>query len=398
MILYRTLRHLGLPAERIKVHLLPKGETIHAERQRSEIAALLSDQEQHQNHLFVLDHGTASSPALAPPETTKTLVIDHHFSGPQTFPESSEHVNASHSPPVATTSLLTYELCVPLFPAIKEPQLAWLATVGTHGDLGTSLTWSFPFPDMTEVFSAHGKKSINDAVSLLNAPRRTATYDVRSAWDVLLEADTPSAIQKAPGADRLRDARTEVNAEVSKWQAAAPKFSLDATVAVIRISSACQVHPVIATRWAGTLNSRKLRIVMCANEGYLPGKVNFSCRIARCARERVKAEREADSAKKTSDDETDDPDGGVDIISDLKAWASQHPSGDLLERMGTEFARGHVQASGGIVGVQEFEDLMSVLRVGEKPAKSANATKTSPGKKTIDAKQTNKLTSYFGKK
>jgi len=41
--------------------------------------------------------------------------------------------------------------------------------MGTHGDLGNTLKWKPPFPDMTEVFKAFSKKSINDAVSLINA-------------------------------------------------------------------------------------------------------------------------------------------------------------------------------------------------------------------------------------
>ena len=41
--------------------------------------------------------------------------------------------------------------------------------MGTHGDLGTALKWKPPFPDMTEVFKTYTKKSINDAVSLINA-------------------------------------------------------------------------------------------------------------------------------------------------------------------------------------------------------------------------------------
>ena len=45
--------------------------------------------------------------------------------------------------------------------------------MGTHGDLGTTLKWKPPFPDMTEVFKTYTKKSINDAVSLINARKET---------------------------------------------------------------------------------------------------------------------------------------------------------------------------------------------------------------------------------
>lgn len=77
---------------------------------------------------------------------------------------------------------------------------------------------------------------------------------VKDAWDALLEADTPSALSSSSA---LRTAREHVNKEVTRCQAAAPKFSKDGRIALVRIMSDCQVHPVIATRWAGTLKSAK---------------------------------------------------------------------------------------------------------------------------------------------
>jgi hypothetical protein len=131
--------------------------------------------------------------------------------------------------------------------------------------------------------------------------------------------------------------------------------------------------------------------VMVANEGYLPNKVNFSCRVPRCAKSR---------------------DPPVDIIQSLKDYASsklvknEDDDADtslpgeseipLLERLGDDFARGHVQASGGIVDVEQFEELMRLMRVGEKKDKTQGSPQK--GKKPIDAGQSNKLTSYFGKK
>lgn len=400
-ILHHTLITLGLPESKIHVHLLPKGETIHSDSQRAEIAALLSssapDASPNHRYLFVLDQGSARSPPLAPPTTTTTLIIDHHHATSTSFPAHAEYVTACSSPPVATSSLLTYELCKPLHPALASPShpTAWLAILGTHGDLGTSLKWRDPFPDPTPVFKAGDapRKAINDAVALINAPRRTGTYDVRSAWEALLPAVSPGEVLNGPKSERLKAARAEVNAEVARCQAYAPKFSYDSTVAVVRIESQCQVHPVIATRWAGTLKSaKKLRFVVCANTGYLEGKVNFSCRVAKGARARVESGREGE--------EEEEGDGGdkenVDIIAELKAMARRHPSGTLMERLGDDFARGHVQASGGIVPAQEFEELMSVLRVGEKPPKEESPSK-SKTKSPAKPVQKNTLMGYFGK-
>ena len=113
---------------------------------------------------------------------------------------------------------------------------------------------------------------------------------------------------------------------------------------------------------------------MVANSGYLPGLVNFSCRIARGVRGR---------------------DPPVDIISSLKAVADLDTT-DLVQRMGENFARGHKEASGGIIPVTEFEELMALMKVGEKPdpVEGRESNKV----KKIDTTQKNNLMNYFGKR
>lgn len=362
VILYRTLQLLGLPTDLIEVHLVKKGNTISTDEERAAIA------EKKPGYVFVLDQGSRKCPPLSA-EPHKSVVIDHHYALEDDHPEGALLVTACNSPPVATSSLLTYIICSELHPDVEE-QCNWLCIMGTHGDLGNTLKWEPPFPDMKHAFKRYTKKVLNDAVGLINAPRRTATYDVRSAWDVLLGAKEPAEILRNR---RLLEARAEINEEVERCTHTAPKFSYDAKIAVFQISSAAQVHPVIATRWAGHLQSPRLEIVLVANEGYLPNRVNFSCRIPRCARAR---------------------DPPVNIIESLKAIAASSPSGDLVERLGESFAIGHKEASGGIVGKSEFEELMTLMRVGEKREKT---DKQSPKKKVDLAKQKNTLTNYFVK-
>lgn len=111
---------------------------------------------------------------------------------------------------------------------------------------------------------------------------------------------------------------------------------------------------------------------MVANSGYRHGYVNFSCRIARSARSR---------------------DPPVNIIESLKA-AADLDTGDLVQRLGESFARGHKEASGGIVPAGEFEELMTLMKVGEKPdPKPENVVK-----KAKASPQKNNLMNYFGKK
>ena len=157
------------------------------------------------------------------------------------------------------SSLLTYNICLPLHQDLEE-KISWLAALGTHGDLGNTLKWQPPFPDMTATFKKHPKKTINDAVGLINAPRRSAGYNVDAAWDAVISVDSPQPLLKH---EKLLDAQFEVKRETERWANVPPIFSRDATIAVLTIKSAAQVHPVIATRWAGYLKSDKLEIVMC---------------------------------------------------------------------------------------------------------------------------------------
>lgn len=113
---------------------------------------------------------------------------------------------------------------------------------------------------------------------------------------------------------------------------------------------------------------------MVANYGYLPGKVNFSCRIARCARGQ---------------------DPPVNIIQSLKAVADLDTT-NLIQRLGESFARGHKEASGGIVNTAEFEELCGLMKVGEKPDKVDGADGGTK-KKVEKTPQKNTLTNYFKK-
>jgi hypothetical protein len=376
VIVHRTLTSLGLSSKLISTHIVTKGSTIHDVSERDLISSTYKP-----SYLIVLDQGSRPSPPLTTCPTTQTLILDHHLSN--AFPENALAVSACHYPPVATTSLLTYLICAPIHSSQPkfEESCAYLACIGTHGDLGNTLKWLPPFPDMTPVLKRYSKKATNDAVSLINAPRRTARYDVMSAWNALLVSKSPKDLLSD---QRLSEAGAEINEEVERHTHTPPKFTPDGRIAVLRIHTPAQVHPVIATRWAGYLNSKTLEIVMVANSGYLPGMVSFSCRIARCARARAAGE------------------GGkeVDIIESLKAAAGLSTNG-LEERLGESFARGHREASGGIVPAAAFEELMGLLRVGEKKAEK-EGEETPKKKRRVnavgdDVAQKNTLGNYFKK-
>jgi hypothetical protein len=358
-VLHHTLTTLGLSPDLIAVYFPPKGSNVHDESTKEALAA------QAPSYIFVLDQGSRKGPALIDlPHTC--LIIDHHFAEEGGFPAGAEYVTAHDCPPVATSALLTYHICLPLHPSLST-QVSWLCALGTHGDLGTTLKWQPPFPDMTATFKQHSKKSINDAVALVNAPRRSAAYNVQDAWDAVITATAPDSITDN---QILLDASFEVRRETERCTHTPPKFSVDGTIAVLTISSAAQIHPVIATRWSGHLKSNKLEIVMCANEGYLPGLVNFSCRVAKIARAREGQEK-------------------VDIIKKLESIVADEP--ELRARLGESFARGHKEASGGIVGKHEWEELKKLMGVGEGGKKVVGKDQ----KKKVTQKNT--LANYFVK-
>ncbi|GKU05495.1 unnamed protein product [Fusarium langsethiae] len=360
-ILRKTLILLGLDPELISAYVMKKGLNVHDEESRRDMASYKP------SFIFVLDQGSRESPPLID-EPHRALVIDHHYAEEKDHPKDATFITACNSPPVATSALLTYLICRDLHPDVEEA-CGWLCAMGVHGDLGNNMKWEPPFPDFKAMFKKYTKKAINSAVSLINAPRRTAAYDVPGAWKALEAASAPIDIL---GNETLRAAREEVNEEVRNRARIPPKFSSDGRIAVLRITSQAQVHPVIATRWAGHLTSPKLEVILVANQGYLPGMVNFSCRVPKCARSR---------------------DPPVNIIEILRKEASRAKDPTLRKRLGESFARGHKEASGGIVPKAEFEELMEVLEVGEKGPVSPRQPQK--GSKKGSSKQGNTLLNYF---
>ncbi|KND04201.1 uncharacterized protein SPPG_01634 [Spizellomyces punctatus DAOM BR117] len=329
-IIYRTLLLLGVPESDIKVHFVGKGSNIHRDDERENMQSV------HARAIVVVDQGSRKAGPIVDKDTN-TLIIDHHQS--VEFPEHAQILSAYGHEPVATASLLAYICCEPLHPSVQST-LAWLAVLGTAGDLGRSHKWVPPFPDLPSVVRSQlTSKTIGELVALLNAPRRTSSSDPRPSWNALIKAQVPSDITSGQSSEleTLTACRAEINAEIQRCARIPPKFSPDGKIALIRITSAAQVHPVIASRWSNSLKSSKLLFVMVANAGYIPGRVNFACRIA----------SRSSSAKH------------IDLISTLEEFSSLKSG--LRKRMGDEFARGHAQATGGSVGEMEFDELLQCM-------------------------------------
>ena len=211
---------------------------------------------------------------------TPTVVIDHHVptgdaEGVTVTTVEAEGVTVITGfgvEPTPTTSLLAYWCAAGLGAA---DDLLWLAAIGIVGDLGDKA----PFPALAEARKRYSVTALREAVSLLNAQRqrRAGSGDAGPALALLMKADGPKAVVSGEHAEAavLAAAREEVKQALDAARRIPPKISKP--VALIRLHSPCQIHPLVAQSWRTRL---KDSIVMAANTGYRPGWVHFAVRSA----------------------------------------------------------------------------------------------------------------------
>lgn len=246
--------------------------------------------------LIVTDLGVKGSP-VAP--GVPTVLIDHHV--PTGTPPSTVVISGNGLDPEPTSALLAWWCAAVLAPA---DDLLWLAALGMVGDMRED----GEFSELTAAQARWGKTAIRNAVSLVNAPRRTAAADAGPALALMLRVDGPKAILSGehPETAQLLAAKEEVKQALDAAKRIAPRVSGD--VALIAFRSPCQIHPLIAQQWRGRL---KDKIVLAANTGYRDGWVHFAARTAT----------------------------GTDLIAFL---AEHRPPG-----ADAHYGNGHVQATGG---------------------------------------------------
>ena len=215
--------------------------------------------------LVLADLGTRPEPVLA---SCPTIVIDHHV--PTGEPRGAITISGNGLSPEPTTALLAWWAAGSLG---DQDDLLWLASIGLIGDMAGELD----FPEIAEAQRRWGKTALRDAVSLVNAPRRTAAADAGPALRLLLRADGPKEITKGQDPDTLalHAAKSEVRTAMDEAKRLPPLVV--GAVALIQLHSACQIHPLIAQQWRGRLRDK---IVIAANTGYRPGWVHFAARSA----------------------------------------------------------------------------------------------------------------------
>ena len=253
-ILVRALERAGrIAAER----LVGKGENPWSPELRAELSARAP------GGLIVTDLGVREG---APLPGTPTVLIDHHV--PTGAPGDALVISGNGLAPEPTSALLGFWCAAAIGPA---DDLLWLAAIGLIGDMAEG------FPELDEANARYGKTALKDAVSLINAPRRTAAADATPALTLLLQGDGPKAVTKgtAPENQALHAAKAEVKAELDAARRVAPKVRDG--VALIRFHSPTQIHPLVAQQWRGRLRNE---IVLAANTGYRDGWVHFAARSA----------------------------------------------------------------------------------------------------------------------
>jgi single-stranded-DNA-specific exonuclease len=242
------------------VRILGRGENPWTEEIRNEVAAIAKA------GLIVTDLGVRADAIDA---ETLTVFIDHHV--PQGAPDGATVISGYGEKPTPTSSLLAWR-CASALAEVDD--LLWLAALGIIGDLGGNAS----FDELAAAKRRYGATALQEATSLVNAPRRASAGDARLAFDLLMKARSPRDVISGdhPETATLRSAREEVNAALKVAKRVAPRIRNG--VALILFASPCQLHPLVAQAWRGRL---KDQIVIAANSGYRPGWVHFSARSAR---------------------------------------------------------------------------------------------------------------------
>jgi single-stranded-DNA-specific exonuclease len=261
--------------------------------------------------LVVTDLGVNAAGVL---DGVPTCYVDHHR--PEGTPPGAV-ISGYDWEPIPCSAWLAFDL---LLAETDIDDLLWIAAVGILSDLGDKAPW----PRLAEAKKRHTAKWLKEAVVLTNAARRASTFDPRTPLHLLMTGDGPKALSEGAGSDTLAAYRAEVNGELQEARKAAPVFSASEPFALVRLDSACQVHPLIAQQWRGRL---KEYAVIAANTGYRPGLVAFSTRTAR-------------------------PDLVLPEI---------FQSVDVGDAYADDFGHGHDAASGGHLPPAVFNDLLDAL-------------------------------------
>jgi len=198
-----------------------------------------------------------------------TIVIDHHV--PSGLPDQATLISGYAFTPVPTSSLLAWWCAASL---VDASGLLWLAALGLIGDMAEKAG----FVELGQARRQYGISALREAVSLINALRRSASGDPGLALALLMRVAGPKGVASGncPEVAAMRAAKLEVKAALEAAKRVRPKVHNG--IALLRFDTPCQIHPLLAQIWRTRLKSE---IVIAANTGYRAGWVHFAARTAR---------------------------------------------------------------------------------------------------------------------
>jgi single-stranded-DNA-specific exonuclease len=284
-----------------EVRLVGKGETPWTGSVRTELEA------RRPSAIIAIDLGVREGEIM---RGTPACLIDHHV--PTGTPGEALVISGNGCEPEPTSALLAFWACG------SPDDLLWLAALGLIGDMAEGAG----FPELEAAQKRFGKTALRNAVSLVNAPRRTASADATPALALLMKCDSPKELLSGAHSETalLLAAKEEVKAEMEVARRVAPKVRGE--VALIPLDSPCQIHPLIAQQWRTRLRDK---VVIAANKAYRPGWVHFAARTG----------------------------AGHDLI---RFFAERRPDG-----AGSEYGSGHKAASGGALKIPDWNRFIAEL-------------------------------------
>ncbi|RLD15159.1 MAG: hypothetical protein DRI28_01460 [Caldiserica bacterium] len=241
----------------------------------------------------------------------KVIIIDHHK--PEGVVENGVLFTSFPPPPYISAAYLSFLL----FNNIDFSPKDFLGAIGEAGDFGTGVK---DVPLYDEILKKYKKKWVSYVASLVNAARRIPEFNIKTSTKYLMNANKFSDLLiETEEKNLLETYRKRVKEEVDKWKRIRPKFSQ--SLALIEINSKYLIHPIIAQIWRNVL---KNYIVVCANHGYIDGRVAFSMRTSL----------------------------STSVLSFLRKYTEPSLDEDL--------GFGHERATGGIVTVDKWKDMLSL--------------------------------------
>lgn len=252
-IMKRFLTEQGIKVAHIYPH---RGENAFTESTIQRISKLAP------SSMIVLDLGIMDKKIAS---GIPILLIDHHR--PHGIPKEAYVISSYGIDPSLPTSLLAYLL-------VREPNspidYAWLGALGAMGDLGADFKLA-----SVEEFADLPKTKLKDAEVLINSAKRSSSYDIDTAIDLLSDAKNIETLidKRDQRVRKLAEYRKEVNNEVRRCRHEPPIFRWK--VAMVAFESRCDIQGLIAETWRRLLSRY---IVIAANFGYIEGKVAYVIR------------------------------------------------------------------------------------------------------------------------